>query len=416
MSPRKKISRPKVKKFVEGCLARGITSPSEMQRAYQQQWKRELSADAFEKAVRRLGYSHEQVKGIAEQAQKQTVCKDISEYRQYRAYSERSETRITVEQRQKQLARMRRLWEIMSCTNPEEWDEEVILAKLKTIYPLVQDDRGRMKFEHPSSVKALLSPLNTIFPGILTKGWYSDYTRKAGELKDYFSFDEYAAFRASLCDTQTMSREGWLALFDAQVNMGCREGTKMHTGIMSLLWENINYETRRCSIRDKGGRGDSARLWKNIPLDLFPFLNGWNELLEWHRQQFGYVPTNENHATGRVFPFAYTQYSNCFHDTRRRCSGRIAEDIETMRPHILRRTHSQWLVKLYVPLEQICGQFPDGFFGVGWDNPAILLKYYITLEGEQREKAEQLAAERMVKLGLVAPVSPLNAAPFLLNT
>jgi hypothetical protein len=352
-----------------------------MRDAYETQWKKSLSADAFEKAIRRLGISSEQRKQLGQEAKKQTVCKDISEYRQYRAY-DITAVKITKTQKEKQLRNIRRLWEIMDCANPEEWTYESLLAKFKTIFPMKTDERGREVFEHPGSVSPLLTAFNTIFPGILPKGWYSDYAREAGELKDYFSLDEYAEFKVNLHDTPIMPRIGWCALYDEQVNLGCREGSELHTGILSLAWENINYGTRRCSLRDKGGRGKAARLWKNLPLDLFPHLNGWNELLEWHKVQFGYTPSNERHATGRCFNFAYDAYSRMFRDTRHRCSSRIAEDGETMRPHVLRMTHAQWLVKLRVQLERICGQFPDGRFGVGWDNSAILLRYYVTLESD----------------------------------
>jgi hypothetical protein len=399
---RKRISCPSVKKFVEAYLASGMTSPSEMRDAYQTQWKKSLSADAFEKAIRRLGISSEQRKRIAEEAKKQTVCKDISEYRQYQAYSTRSEMRITIEQRQNQLNRMRRLWEIMDCTNPEEWTYEEILEKLKTVFPQIEE-RGRKRFEHPGSVSTLLSAFNTMFSGILPEGWYGDYARKAGELKDHFSFNEYNNFREALQDTPTISREGWIALFDAQLNMGSREGSEGNTGIVSLKWEDINYSTRRCQLREKGGRGDSARLWKNLPLDFFPWLHGWEELMTWHMQRFGYVPTNEKHETGSVFPTSYETYSDRFHATRHRCDGRIAQDSETMRPHILRKTHAQWCRKLRIPLEQICGQFPDGRMGVGWDNPKILLDYYITIEDDEFEESEKRAKERVLKLGLAPP-------------
>ncbi len=82
-----------------------------------------------------------------------------------------------------------------------------------------------------------------------------------------------------------------------------------------------------------------------------------------------------------------------------------------MRPHVLRRTHAQWCVKLRIPLERICGQFPEGRFGVGWDNPTILLKYYVTLETDEEEEIIVKAKARMEKLGLVSPpsVSPTVA-------
>jgi hypothetical protein len=57
---RKEISRPSVKKFVEACLASGMTSPSEMRDAYETQWKKKYTDQAFIMAMRRNGVSSEQ--------------------------------------------------------------------------------------------------------------------------------------------------------------------------------------------------------------------------------------------------------------------------------------------------------------------------------------------------------------------
>ena len=121
----------------------------------------------------------------------------------------------------------------------------------------------------------------------------------------------------------------------------------------------------------------------------------------WPERARGYEPSNDWHESGRVFPVHYETYQTHFHDTRRKCKGRISGNKETLKPHILRKTHAQWEVKFWVPLQDICGQFPDGFFGVGWDNPQILLKYYVTLESEATEKAFIQANERMIKLGVI---------------
>jgi integrase len=402
---RKEISRPSVKKFVEECLASGMASPSEMRDAYETQWKKKYTDKAFLMAMRRNGVSSEQRKQIAEEAKKQTVCKDISEYQQVKNYLRRAEiSRITELHMKRQLGYLRELWTWMDCSNPETWTFANLIDTLEKHIHLKTDDRGRKTLEELSKALKLLGAFNTMFSNILPEGWSNGFSREAGELKDYFSFEEYNEFKVNLHDTQVMSRIGWLALFDAQENMGCREGTLMHTGIMSLEWQDINYETRRCNLRDKGGRGKAARLWKNVPLDLFPWLDGWNELLKWHEQKFGYTPTNERHETGRVFPLHYQDYREMFHATRRRCNGRIAGDLETMTPHVLRKTHAQWCRKLRIPLEQICGQFPDGRMGVGWDNPKILLDFYITIEDDEFEESEKRARERILKLGL-APLA-----------
>jgi hypothetical protein len=55
-------------------------------------------------------------------------------------------------------------------------------------------------------------------------------------------------------------------------------------------------------------------------------------------------------------------------------------------------------------LNHICGDFPNGRNGVGWDNPKILLDFYVEVEEDEYEETDKKAAERMVKLGL-APLS-----------
>lgn len=122
----------------------------------------------------------------------------------------------------------------------------------------------------------------------------------------------------------------------------------------------------------------------------------------YHEKKFGYRPTNDRHESGNVFGVSYRAYIAQFHYTRKKCSGRIAGTKETFKPHILRKTHAQWEVSyLWLPLQDICGQFPNGRYGVGWDNPQILLKYYVTLDAEAQEKADKQAHERMIKLGFV---------------
>ena len=121
--------------------------------------------------------------------------------------------------------------------------------------------------------------------------------------------------------------------------------------------------------------------------------------MEWHKQSG--VAT-----VGYVFPVIYQEYLNKFHSTLKRCGGRLASDLETLKPHIMRKTHAQWCAKLRVPIQWVCGQFPDGWFGVGWDDPKVLLDYYMTLEDDERFEVENKAHDRMNGLGLrIAPLS-----------
>lgn len=396
-------------------MAKGLVRPSDMKREYEAAYPRAKpkTLEAYLWHCQKLGLTKEKRDAAGIEVARKESQKHILDYPEIGKYVlAAGQGRLqenTVTEQKKTITQM---WEIMQRTNPHEWTYESILTNLETKYPKVTDNRGRTGFSKPAAVNKLLSSVSTIFPGILPKGFGSGLTREAGELKDFFTFDEFDLFIGNLTDTFSLSMEGWAACYKAQVNIGSREGSVASeedkgslTGILSLRWEDINYEKRRCSLREKGGRGKAGRIWQNLPLDLFPWLNGWTALMLYHKQQFGYVPSNERHERGPAFKVSYNEYRHQFHDTRKRCNGRIAGDIETMRPHVIRRTHAQWLVKLWVPIEQICGLFPDGHFGVGWDNPKILLKYYVTLEDEQRFKAEQQAAERMQVLHLVPPLT-----------
>lgn len=283
----------------------------------------------------------------------------------------------------------------MNKTNPDYWTFEDLWTTLEKKLPTTKDSYGRVAFKHPSAVMRLLSPISTMWQGKIPKAWTSGLTREAGELKDHFTFEEFNEFINSLLETAELSLEGWTTLFKVQINAGLREGTNGTTGVLGLRWQDINFETRRCSAREKGGRGKAGRIWRQLPLDLFTWLNAFEDLKRYWEKQ-------GKPEKGKVFPVTYDQYRKQFHETRKRGNGRIAGHSETLRPHIIRKTHAQWLVKLWVPLEEICGQFPTGYFGVGWDNPEILLKYYIELEGEKRQKALTVFEERKKALGLEA--------------
>jgi len=243
--------------------------------------------------------------------------------------------------------------------------------------------------------------------------------REAGELKDFFEFEEFEEFIRNTFDTPIMSKEGWEALYKAQVNMGCREGTRGNTGIVSLRWEDINYNTKRTKIRDKGKKGKPARLWSQIPLDLFYWIHGWEALEKWHEKRHGYKPTQDRHATGRVFPVKYGVYRINFHNVRRKCDSRISQDLETMRPHIFRKTHAQWAKRIGVSLENLCGNTESspciGRYGVGWDDPKVPLKYYLTPEPEEFAEQDQKIEARLQKLAskgiLPTPQTPLISQP-----
>jgi integrase len=204
---------------------------------------------------------------------------------------------------------------------------------------------------------------------------------KAGELKDFWTFVELDEFLSLLTDTPKMSVEGWQAAYRSQINMGCREGNLGNMGIVGLLWEDINFVSKRCSIREKGHRGNALERWNNVPLDLFSFLHGWDWLLKFWIQQG--KPT-----IGKVFPISYNNYLDMFNATRRKCKSRIRIDSATQRPHIFRRIHGQYAKRIGLPLELICGTAPNGRFGVGWKDPKIPVLYYLSEEAEDIDPVE----------------------------
>ena len=139
--------------------------------------------------------------------------------------------------------------------------------------------------------------------------------------------------------------------------------------------------------------------------------------MKWHEQRYGYRPTQARHETGRCFPVSYDQYRRQFHNTRHRCNSRIKQDLETMRPHIFRKTHGQYCKRIGISLENLCGDPTEcpavGRYGVGWDDPKVPLKYYLTKEGweyeEQDEKIQQRIKDRVLpqlqRLGLVSELA-----------
>lgn len=381
-------------------MKEGICSPTQIADAFLVRYMpkditRATLVNRFNVACHRLGLDKTVAAEQVEEQQQAEPMKDIEEYEQVKAYKRRAEEQHLTEREQSTvLISLRDLWEMMGKTNPESWTYEEILERLKLSgFKKITDVRGRTVWEHQAAVLQRLGALNRMFAGIIPKGFSGSLRREAGELKDYFSFEEVELFLSNLTDTTELSKEGWLALFTAQLNLGCREGSHMETGILSLRWEDIDFKTRRTSLLEKGKKGFARRRWVNLPLDLFTWLHGFEHL-------FNYWDICGQLESGRVFPIRYELYIEQFNRTRKLCNSRISGDKETFVPHVLRKTHAQWLVKLWTPIELICGQFPNGYYGVGWDSPQILLKYYVTLEGEQFEKSNQVQQARMIVLGL----------------
>lgn len=367
---------------------------------------KEKTPEAFTMAMRRMGITAHKRLELKHEALKEKEVKDIEDYQEVKRYLGFGDfQQISKKQKKDTLRNLRELWVMMGCTNPREWDIDPNVSEDRNLMACLkkhigQEDNGQWKRQN--KVLQLLGAFNRTFTGRLPRGWSAGLKREAGELKDFFEFTEFVDFIKHLVDTPHMSIEGWEALYKAQVNMGCREGTSGITGIVSLTWENINYKTRRCKIRDKGKKGKPARLWTQIPLDMYYWVNGWEALMKWHEQRFGYRPTQERHATGKCFPVKYFKYRRMFHSTRRRCDSRISQDLETMRPHIFRMTHAQWAKRIGISLENLCGNTESspciGRYGVGWDDPKVPLKYYLTPEPEEYAEQDQKIKLRLEKL------------------
>jgi len=406
-------------------LEKGITSPSEMCEKYNKTFglegKKEKSPDAFTKAMRRMGISKEKRLELKHEALKETEVKDIEDYPEVKRYLGFSDfQQIGKRQKESTLRNLRELWVMMGCTNPNTWvftfeegatEENNLIACMKKNIGLNESGQWNKQ----NKVLQLLGAFNRTFQGHLPKGWSMGLKREAGELKDFFEFEEFYEFISKIVDMPSLNKEGWEALFKTQLNLGCREGSNLKTGILSLRWENINYNTKRCSIRDKGKKGKPARLWTQIPLDFFHWIHGFDALMRYHEQRFGYRPTQDRHATGRCFPVSYATYLDNFHKIRRSCNSRISQDLETMRPHIFRKTHGQWGKRIGVSLENLCGNTESspciGRYGVGWDDPKVPLKYYLTPEPEEFAEQDQKIQQRLEKLaskGIIpTPQAPL---------
>jgi len=150
---------------------------------------------------------------------------------------------------------------------------------------------------------------------------------------------------------------------------------KLHKHIENIHFRNIE---------------DNTCVGLNFNSFLPSFLHAWDKFMRYW-EQCG-KPTK-----GRVFPISYKLMRENFHATRKRASQmnpkiqRIGEDLETLVPHIFRKTHAQWCKRIGVTLENLCGDTTEspciGRYGVGWDDPKVPMKYYLTREAW--EYAEQ---------------------------
>jgi len=90
-----------------------------------------------------------------------------------------------------------------------------------------------------------------------------------------------------------------------------------------------------------------------------------------------------------------------------------------MRPHIFRKTHAQWARRIGVTLENLCGNTESspciGRYGVGWDDPKVPLKYYLTPEPEEYAEQDQKINQRLEKLASKG-ILPTPQTPHVLHS
>ena len=383
------IEEFKVKAFKEAKASNTETSltPKLLQHLYEERYPNleKKDSSSYRKALIRCGMTADKRTEFVKEQRQALAQADIFEYKQvkdYLANSEGSDLQKTIST---QLTNLRKIWEIMGKTDPNTWSQADLYLKIEEsgIYKKVITN-GVKQWEYPAAVKVLLSPISTMFQGVMQKNWSANLcVHKAGELRDFMRFQELEEFLSNVIDTPAMSKEGLTAMFSIHINMGCREGANSNTGIIGLLWEDIDFAAKRCSLREKGHRGNAGERWNLTPLNLFPFLHGWDRLMKWHEQQG--KPTQ-----GKVFPINYSLYNAEFHAVCKRCQSRL-KDVDSndcLRLHIFRRTHGQYCKRYGIPLELICGDAPNGRFGVGWKDPKIPVRYYLSEESEEIDEEE----------------------------
>jgi hypothetical protein len=379
-----RVKKLKLHAYIENRVKNGEDlSPTTIQEEYNKLTNQTKSLQSVSQMLQRMKLDANQRQNLIIQKAKQEAGKDILEYAEWINYKRVAEDgRVQVRRINRVAKVLREVWMWMGQTDPRTWQYIDLINKIEEHYPKYVNEQGQRVYQKHGAVKDHLGCINTVFKGIIPENFSAGLTRPAGALKDFLNFPEMDEYLNNLEDTESMSKEGWLALSTVWVNMGCREGTLGNTGIVGLLWEDINFVTMRCSIREKGHRGHAGERWDNVPLNMFKWLYGAERLTAWWERQGKPV-------SGKVFPITYKMLCDQFDRTRHRCQSRIKIDDEAMRPHTFgRRTHVMYARRIGIPLEQICGIAPNGRFGVGWKSSSILVNHYLSEEGEEIDPQE----------------------------
>ncbi len=379
-----RVKKLKLRAFIEQRVKNlEPLEPTAVMEAYNARTGKNLTLQSTSEMLIAMGYTKEKREQLTVERAKQEAGKDILEYPQYKNYLLVAEKGRVQQTRIRHVGKMlREMWEWLGKIPPEQWTYENIMQQIDQRYSQKINEQDQKVYLTPGAVKDRLGCVNTVFPDIIPPNFSGGLTRTAGELKDFLNFVEMDDFLSNVAGSETMAYEGWIAEYVTMVNSCCREGSRGNIGITGLLWQDIDMNVWRCSIREKGHRGHAGERWINVPLNMFPWLHGAERLKSWWEKQGR--PT-----AGKVFPVSYKLLSRHFEETRHKCKTRIKEDTEAMRLHTFgRKTHAVYCKRLGLPLELICGKAPSGRFGVGWKDPAILVNHYLSEESEEIDPQE----------------------------
>jgi integrase len=192
-------------------------------------------------------------------------------------------------------------------------------------------------------------------------------------------------------DYQLPSLRGWTLgdviqlAFDTQIVTGMRERYET----LQLPFERINLPTDATELKSISDNisyvsAKKGETWENLPLRLFDDLC-YKRLTEW----FNHCKTHGVKPSERIFPISYEVYRNAIVRARKICKFDGANKITG---HAGRRTHATWLRLAGASIDQIAGQEPHGWLGVGWKTRQTLSDHYMSYEAEEVDAVRELAS------------------------
>jgi integrase len=209
--------------------------------------------------------------------------------------------------------------------------------------------------------------------------WKREYT-----LVDYLSVEEFNKVMESpeLDDLEKF-------ILKLHVTLGCREGHHGKYGLMGLQWSKVDWNAATIDVYESKTKG--GVIWKGCYLNLF-FPNFISEMRYWYEHRV----KDSDYIIESLTGYSHERAREWLLGISRKVSKIIGRPF---RPHFLRKTHAVWLIEADVPLELIAGKPSQAFFGVGWEDVAVLLQHYgaFTRQKIQRElaKVQQVIVPRL---------------------